>query len=86
MDLSIIIPVYNREKIVSATLNCVAAQTFRPLNLILVDNNSSDGTLQVLLDFKEAHQTPDFSITVLQESTPGACAAQVGRASCRERV
>ena len=76
MDLSIIIPVYNREKIVSATLNCVAAQTFRPLNLILVDNNSSDGTLQVLLDFKEAHQTPDFSITVLQESTPGACAAR----------
>ena len=76
MDLSIIIPVYNREKIVSATLNCVAAQTFRPLNLILVDNNSSDGTLQVLLDFKDAHQTPDFSITVLQESTPGSCAAR----------
>lgn len=76
MDLSIIIPVYNREKIVSATLNCVAAQTYRPLKLILVDNNSSDGTLQVLLDFKEAHQTPDFSITVLQESTPGACAAR----------
>ena len=76
MDLSIIIPVYNREKIVSSTLNCVAAQTFRPLNLILVDNNSSDGTLPVLLDFKESHQTPDFSITVLQESTPGACAAR----------
>ena len=76
MDLSIIIPVYNREKIVSSTLNCVAAQTFRPLNLILVDNNSSDGTLQVLLDFKESHQAPDFSITVLQESTPGACAAR----------
>ena len=76
MDLTIIIPVYNREKIVSATLNCVAAQTYRPLNLILVDNNSTDASLQVLRDFKEANQAPDFRITVLQETTPGACAAR----------
>ena len=76
MDLTIVIPVYNREKIVSATLNCVAAQTYRPLNLILVDNNSTDASLQVLRDFKEANQAPDFRITVLQETTPGACAAR----------
>ena len=76
MDLTIVIPVYNREKIVSATLNCVAAQTYRPLNLILVDNNSTDTSLQVLREFKEANQAPDFRITVLQETTPGACAAR----------
>lgn len=76
MDLTIVIPVYNREKIVSATLNCVAAQTYRPLNLILVDNNSTDASLQVLRDFKEANQAPDFRISVLQETTPGACAAR----------
>ena len=76
MDLTIVIPVYNREKIVSATLNCVAAQTYRPLNLILVDNNSTDASLQVLREFKEANQAPDFRISVLQETTPGACAAR----------
>lgn len=76
MDLTIVIPVYNREKIVSATLNCVAAQTYRPLNLILVDNNSTDASMQVLREFKEANQAPDFRITVLQETTPGACAAR----------
>ena len=76
MDLTIVIPVYNREKIVSATLNCVAAQTYRPLNLILVDNNSTDASLHVLREFKEANQAPDFRITVLQETTPGACAAR----------
>ena len=76
MDLTIVIPVYNREKIVSATLNCVAAQTYRPLNLILVDNNSTDASLQVLREFMEANQAPDFRITVLQETTPGACAAR----------
>ena len=76
MDLTIVIPVYNREKIVSATLNCVAAQTYRPLNLILVDNNSTDTSLQVLREFMEANQAPDFRITVLQETTPGACAAR----------
>ncbi|MGN1266018.1 MAG: glycosyltransferase family A protein, partial [Muribaculaceae bacterium] len=57
-------------------LNCVAAQTYRPLNLILVDNNSTDASLQVLRDFKEANQASDFRISVLQETTPGACAAR----------
>lgn len=76
MDLTIIIPVYNREKVVGNTLQCVASQTMRPLRLILVDNNSSDGSLQALRDFKAANQSDDFQITILSETTPGAPAAR----------
>lgn len=74
--VSIIIPVYNRAVIVERTLQSVAAQSYRPLELILVDNNSTDNTLEVLNDFKARHETPDFRITVMQESRQGAAAAR----------
>lgn len=61
---------------VKATLESVRKQTYRPLQLVLVDNNSTDNTLQVLQDFKLEHETQDFAIEVLQECEPGACAAR----------
>lgn len=42
MQVSIIIPVYNRASIVVDTLNSVVAQTHRPLQVVLVDNYSTD--------------------------------------------
>ena len=76
MSITIIIPVYNRADLVKATLQSVAEQTVRPLQLILVDNNSTDSTLATLQQFQAEHQASDFSITVLQEATPGAAAAR----------
>lgn len=74
--LTIVIPVFNREKIAGPTLESVYRQTARPISLILVDNNSTDGTLAMLKAWAEAHRTDDFSIEVLSESTPGAAAAR----------
>ena len=74
--ISIVIPVYNRAEMVKATLESVRRQTHRPLHLVLVDNNSSDNTLQVLQNFKEENETIDFKIDVIEEKTPGACAAR----------
>lgn len=42
--LTIIIPAHNRKELVGRTLHSLEAQTARPLDIILVDNNSSDGT------------------------------------------
>ncbi|MGN0223934.1 MAG: glycosyltransferase family 2 protein, partial [Muribaculaceae bacterium] len=53
-ELTIVIPVYNRATIVERTLASVAAQTLRPLSVVLVDNNSTDGTLSVLQRWAEA--------------------------------
>lgn len=76
MLISIIIPVYNRAEMVKVTLESVKAQTYRPIHLVLVDNNSTDNTLQVLQNFKTENETPDFTIDVIKETTPGACAAR----------
>ena len=42
--ISIIIPVYNRASLVIRTLDSIAAQTLQPDRIIVVDNNSSDGS------------------------------------------
>lgn len=76
MDLSIVIPVYNRAAVVTRTLDSVAAQSFRPLQLVLVDNNSSDGSIHVLESWAEAHRAPDFDVKVISEVAPGASSAR----------
>lgn len=76
MLFSIIIPVYNRAEQVKPTLDSVLAQTHRPLQLVLVDNCSTDGTLRVLQEFADSHAAPDFEVVVVQEPHRTANAAR----------
>lgn len=75
-EITIIIPVHNRGRIVGRTLESVRCQTFRPLAVVLVDNNSTDATLPVLKRWQEENQTDDFVVTVMSETTPGAASAR----------
>jgi glycosyltransferase involved in cell wall biosynthesis len=45
--VSVIVPVYNRERFLREAVECVKAQTYRPVELILVDDGSTDGTGEV---------------------------------------
>ncbi|HUS26648.1 MAG TPA: glycosyltransferase family 2 protein [Nevskiaceae bacterium] len=46
-SVSLVIPAYNEERHLSACLDAIAAQTQVPLEVIVVDNNSTDRTAQV---------------------------------------
>lgn len=74
--VTIVIPVRDRASIVGRTLDSVAAQTVRPLQVILVDNGSSDNTFAVLEQWRDSHQSDDFNIEVISECRPGATAAR----------
>ncbi|MDO4512026.1 MAG: glycosyltransferase family A protein [Bacteroidales bacterium] len=76
MQFSIIIPVFNRAEKVKPTLDSVLAQTHRPLQVVLVDNFSTDASLQVLQDFAAAHASADFEVKVVQEAERNAPAAR----------
>lgn len=65
--LTIVIPVYNRADVVGATLDSVAAQTLRPLRLVVVDNGSTDGSLERVSAWADAHRAPGFEVTVVEE-------------------
>ena len=47
LTLSIVIPAYNEERYIGACLDSIAAQSVMPLEVIVVDNNSTDKTVQV---------------------------------------
>src|SRR5882724_6440043 len=47
-----IIPVFNGEKFIRATLQSVAGQTVRPDRLIVLDNCSTDGTEKIVREFQ----------------------------------
>lgn len=76
MEVSIIIPVYNRASVVPTTLQTVLAQTHRPLQVVLVDNDSTDDTRQVLERFREDHDSEDFKVVVTNEAHHTAGAAR----------
>ena len=76
MLVSIVIPVYNRAAVVQATLDSVVAQSYRPLQVVLVDNYSTDNTLQVLETFKKEHPGEGFSVEIVREEHHTAGAAR----------
>ncbi len=51
MKISIVIPVYNEATQLGACLRAIARQTVKPLEVIVVDNNSTDGTAAVAKSF-----------------------------------
>lgn len=76
MLFTIIIPVYNRAQVVKKTLETVLSQTYRPLQLVLVDNASTDDTPQVLDAFKRQHECATLQVDVVQETHHTAGAAR----------
>ncbi|WP_097460149.1 glycosyltransferase family 2 protein [Mangrovitalea sediminis] len=49
--VSILVPVYNREHFIAETLHSALSQTYKNIELIVVDNASQDDTWRVILDF-----------------------------------
>lgn len=75
-ELAIVIPVRNREKLLERCLESVAAQTYRPLHVVIVDNGSADGSRRVAEQWAVMKHGPGFKVSVLSESKEGAAAAR----------
>lgn len=74
--VSTIIPVYNRAQMVCQAVESVLSQTYRPIELILVNDGSTDDTPQVLNVL--ASQYPE--IQVIHQANAGAgLARETGR-------
>lgn len=74
--VSVIVPVKNRERLLLRSLESIKGQTYRPLEVIVVDNGSTDDTLRVAQEWGNANSGTDFKVMILSESKPGVCAAR----------
>ena len=72
MVITIVIPIYNRKELLNRTLNSILESTFRPIKMILVDNGSTDGSMELCEEFKKKYESETIEITIAQESRNGA--------------
>src|ERR1700682_2906188 len=74
--VSVIMPAFNSERFVTQALESVLAQDYRPIEVIAVDDGSSDGTLDLI--------RAQPNVTCLRQQHRGASAAyNTGIASAR---
>lgn len=69
--VSVIIPTFNREKTIYRAVMSVLNQTYKNLELIVVDDCSTDGTVEILSRIED-----DRLNTVVLEQNGGACLAR----------
>ena len=55
-QVSIIIPVYNTEKYLNECLDSIIAQTFKDIEIICVNDGSTDNRLKILESYQKKHK------------------------------
>lgn len=73
--VSIIVPAFNAETYIRATLDSALRQTYANCEIIVVDDGSTDGTLAILADYGEKVRV------VRQQNRGSACARNAGVAA-----
>ena len=80
--ISVIIPVFNREKTLPRLFDSLTHITYRPLEIILIDNQSTDSSQTLCKAFQAGEYflkeqlKEQLTIITASESQPGACAAR----------
>jgi len=71
--VSVIVPVYNREDLVAGTVDSILAQTYDALEIILVNDGSSDNSLSVIKEYEAKHPS---KIVVIDQVNQGQVASR----------
>lgn len=70
--ISIIIPIYNREKYLKTCLDSIINQTYTNLEIILVDDGSTDNSLKICEDYSKS----DNRIVIISKKNGGVAEAR----------
>ena len=65
MKVSFIVPARNKAKYVEATVRTVLAQTYSPMEIVLSDQGSTDGTFEIMQRMADEYKGPN-TVRVLQ--------------------
>ena len=75
-DISIIVPAYNAEKYLEKCLESLVNQTKKNIEIIVINDGSTDDTEKIILEFKERY--PEMIKYFFQENSGQSVARNVG--------
>ena len=75
---SIVIPAYNASESIITTLDCVAAQTYRNFEVIIIDDKSNDADALAAVVQGERYRDLNINLVLSQEKLNGAGARNKG--------
>ncbi len=70
--VSVVVPAFNAERYLCATLNSILGQSLTPHEIIVVNDGSTDSTLQIISDFSHVYS----SVLVISQDNQGLPAAR----------
>lgn len=70
--ISIVCPAYNREKYITQTIDSILNQTYKDFELIIVDDGSTDSTLNIITEYAKK----DSRIKAIHQENGGASSAR----------
>lgn len=73
--ISVVIPLYNKEKSITTTLESVLAQSYTDYEIIVVDDGSTDNSLNVVRSFVHSF-THSSVIKIVHKENGGVCSAR----------
>jgi hypothetical protein len=83
--VSVVIPAYRAEPFIETTLRSIAAQTHRPMDVVVVEDASPDATAATATRLAAELNSPGFSVRVLRQPTNLGCAAALRRGFAEAR-
>lgn len=72
MKISVIIPAYNSEMFLAQTLDCLLSQTLRDIQIIVVNDGSTDSTAEIIASYAEKNN----NIVSVYQQNSGVSAAR----------
>lgn len=72
LKISIVVPIYNNEKVLESCLNSIVSQTYKNLEIILVNDGSTDNSKFICEDFK----SKDNRIILINKENGGLSSAR----------
>lgn len=76
VQVSVVIPAWNRSGLILVALESVARQSLRPLEVIVVDDGSSDDTAKVVDAWKSGHVDGSLHVRCVSQENQGANVAR----------
>lgn len=71
IKVSIIVPVYNSEKYLYRCLDSLVNQSLNEIEIILINDCSTDGSMLILKEYKEKYPSKIFLIDLKENKKPG---------------